>query len=345
MRAIRVQQRGIVCLEEVPKPAPGPGEALVRTACCAICATDLEMIAGWDRTPYPTTPGHEWSGVVEAVGAGVARDTIGRPCVGENVIPCGACGPCRRSRPEVCRHSREVGFELPGGYGEYFVTRAANLRFLKRGTPLTTATLAEPTAVILHGLARLHGKLPAAGPTLIMGDGPIGLLLALALRDQGAEDLTLVGGRQRKLDLAAEFGATGTWSYKMPQAELIANLKASAPEGYSLCAEASGSPNAFALLTALTAKDGEILGLGDYGARCADLPLTVAVQQELRFVFSNSGAGAWDASVAFLARRHEDMGRMITHLFRPEEFDAALETVQHKRDECIKAVFRWETED
>ncbi|MAE30524.1 MAG: dehydrogenase, partial [Verrucomicrobiales bacterium] len=71
---------------EMPVPAAGPGEALIRTGACAICATDLKMFAGWERTSFPAVAGHEWSGTVDAVGEGVDGPLVGRRCVGENVL-------------------------------------------------------------------------------------------------------------------------------------------------------------------------------------------------------------------------------------------------------------------
>ena len=68
MRAIVNTGPGVLELRELQAPVPGPGQALIRTAFCGICATDLQMIAGWERTGFPSIPGHEWSGVVESVG-------------------------------------------------------------------------------------------------------------------------------------------------------------------------------------------------------------------------------------------------------------------------------------
>lgn len=341
MKAVRVQRPGVVALENVPTPEPGEAQVRIRTAYCAICATDLAMIAGWERTPYPATPGHEWSGVVDAVGIGVGTDLVGRRCVGDNIISCGACAACREARPDACAQTREVGFELPGGYAEYFLTKAANLRFLSDDVPLSSATLTEPLAVVMRALARLHERAPS-GPVLIAGDGPIGLLTVLALRQEGVQQIALLGGRTHKLALGKAFGAATTCSYKTAEAERRDWLQSAAPEGFALAVEASGSPDAVVLLLNVVAKDGEVLLLGEYGEACAQVALTRTVLKELRLVASNSGTGAWDDAVGFLGRHHEMITRMVTHQFAPEDFEEALATVQHKRDECIKALLRWE---
>jgi len=135
------------CLEmlDYPLPGPGPGEVRIKTFSCGICATDLAMIAGWDRTGFPAIPGHEWSGTVDALGEGVDGSLRGRRCVAENVLSDGG----------------EVGFEHPGGYGEYFLTEASKVRVLPDDFPLVSAVLIEPLAVSVRGMRRLR---EASGP-------------------------------------------------------------------------------------------------------------------------------------------------------------------------------------
>ena len=119
MNAIVNTAPGQLEWQDLPIPEPGPGQVRIRTAACAICATDLQMIAGWSRTGFPSIPGHEWCGVVDATGASVDPALVGRRCVAENVLADG----------------REVGFEHPGGYAECFVTEAANLYLIPGDFP------------------------------------------------------------------------------------------------------------------------------------------------------------------------------------------------------------------
>ena len=114
MKAIVNTAPGVLEFRTLPLPEPRPGEVLIRTCACGICATDILMINGWDRTGFPSIPGHEWSGTVEETGTGVGPEILGHRCVAENVQSDGG----------------KVGFEHPGGYGKYFVTEAENLRFL-----------------------------------------------------------------------------------------------------------------------------------------------------------------------------------------------------------------------
>ena len=138
MKAIVNTGPGRLEMLELPTPSPGPGEVRIRTAACGVCATDLEMIAGWERTGFPAIPGHEWSGVVDEVGEGVNEALRGQLCVAENVLADGG----------------EVGFEHPGGYGEYLITEAAKVHVLPARLSPAVATLIEPLAVCVRGLCR-----------------------------------------------------------------------------------------------------------------------------------------------------------------------------------------------
>ena len=340
MKAIRVQRQGVIALDEIPLPEPAEGQVRIRTSCCGICATDLEMIAGWQRTPYPATPGHEWCGTVDAVGPGVPSDLVGRKCVGDNILACGNCEVCRSGRESRCKSPQEVGFELPGGYGEYFLTEAAKLRFPDADVPAATATLAEPLSVVLRGLGKLRNR-PPNGATAIFGDGPIGLLAVAALRNRGVKRIMLVGGRKHKLALGHTFGAAETWSYKVPAAELAGRLRAFAPAGLACGIEASGSASACEQLLRMMTVDGELLLLGDYGDASVEIRLNALLHKELHIAGSNTGRGAWDDAVALLNEQHEMLGRMVTHTFRASDYEAALKTVREKRDECIKVALRW----
>jgi len=110
MRAIVNTGPGRLVLQEWPTPQPGAGQVRIQTGACAICATDLKMIGGWERTSFPAIPGHEWAGMVDAVGTGVDPGLVGRRCVAENVLADGgevgferqACG---RQFPNVIEAS------------------------------------------------------------------------------------------------------------------------------------------------------------------------------------------------------------------------------------------------
>ncbi|MDX9981543.1 MAG: alcohol dehydrogenase catalytic domain-containing protein [Lentisphaeria bacterium] len=297
----------------LPLPEPAAGQVRIRTLACGICATDLEMVAGWSRTGHPTIPGHEWCGLVEAIGEGVDACLIGRRCVGDNVLADGG----------------EVGFEHPGGYAEAFLTAAANLRLLPEECDPATATLIEPLAVCLRGLRRLL-PLPAGG-VLIVGDGAIGLLATGLLVGDGANPVTVVGGVPERLALARQLGAAACDHRQFPPMPLFPTV-----------IEASGSPAGLDTALAHAANQGQILILGDYAEARAGFRWNDLLHRELCIVGSNAGTGAWDEAIARFLAAPRRFAPLVTHRLPACDCPRALELARTRKDGVLRAVIIWE---
>jgi L-iditol 2-dehydrogenase len=323
MRALVNTGPGRLELRVVPCPEPGPGQVLIRTAACGICATDLEMIAGWKRTGFPSIPGHEWSGVVEAVGPGVPIDLTGKPCVGNNILDDG----------------REVGFECPGGYGEYLVTQARNLQVLPSGFPLEQAALIEPLAVCLHGLKRL-GPAPYAS-VLIFGDGPIGLLLVMLGTRYGTRKIALVGGRDKRLELARELGAKLAFNYHRLGTGLATGMRRMVGAEYPFIMESSGNARALAAGLKLAAKGGHVLVLGDYGQARAGFAWNMLLHREVTLVGSNTGSGAWPEAARLAAEGRLPLEKLITHRVAIKDYETGLSYMRDRQSGCVKVILNW----
>jgi 2-desacetyl-2-hydroxyethyl bacteriochlorophyllide A dehydrogenase len=193
--AVVIQGRGRAALVRRPTPKPRRGEVLVRTAWQGICATDLEILDGSlgyyknGFAKYPIVPGHELSGRVAAVGAGVKGLRPGQAVVVECIQGCGRCPACRADNAIGCARRRELGvIGLDGGYGEFVLAPARFAHRVPAGVPLRAASLAEPLAVACKGLRRLTGAWgsgPKRRSVAVIGAGAIGLLSALALKAEG----------------------------------------------------------------------------------------------------------------------------------------------------------------
>jgi threonine dehydrogenase-like Zn-dependent dehydrogenase len=322
MNAIVNTGRSRLEWRELPLPRPGPGQVRIRTAVCGICATDLEMIAGWDRTGFPSIPGHEWSGVVESVGKGVKASLVGRPCVAENVLSGGG----------------EVGFEHPGGYAECFLTEACNLHVLPAKFDLASAALIEPLAVCLRGLQRLNAK--PSGPALVFGDGPIGLIMALLLAHQGNLPVCIVGGRAGRLRLAHQLGITAIINYHEADRDLPEIVRDTFAGAVPVVVEASGSSAAMSACLELVDKNGKILVIGDYGGGKAAFRWNHLLHREITLVGSNASAGAWPRAVRMASKNEIPLGRLVSRRFPAARFAEALDVVRTSRD-VVKVVLDW----
>ena len=308
MRALVNTAPGRLELQEWPLPEPGPGLVRVKTAFCGICATDLEMIAGWERTGFPSIPGHEWSGVVDAVGAGVDSGLVGIHCVAENMLSTGG----------------EVGFESPGGYGEYFLTEASNLYTLPGDFPLHLAALVEPLAVCIRAVQRL--RITDRRRALVFGDGTIGLLVLLVLKRAGVAEVALVGGRPFRLELARQLGAVPALDYR-DEAAILGLSKVDYPN----IVEASGAEQAMRTAFARAPHGGHVLALGDYGSGTACFTWNDLQHREIELIGSNASAGAWEQAVRLAVSGELPLERIATHRFPIQQYQEAFNLARDRQ--------------
>jgi len=309
-------------LGRLPTPTPGSGEVLIRTGAVGICATDLEMLAGWDRTGYPAVPGHEWSGMVASVGAGVDPALVGMRCVGDNILEAGV----------------EIGFERPGGYAHRFATRADHLHGIG-DVPYAVATLVEPLAVCLRGLARM--ALADRSAALVVGDGPIGLLMVAALRRAGVGRLALLGGRAARLEVGRALGAAFTLDRHAIEDPTAAIRDCFGAAGVPNLVEASGAVAGMELALRLAAPGARLLVLGAYGEAHAGFPWNDLLHRELTLIGSNTGTGAWAEATAWLSEESVSFEPLITHRYPIERYAEALRTVRDRDSGAIKVVLEW----
>jgi len=306
---------------DVPLPEPGPGQVRIRTAVCGICATDFEMIDGCARSRFPQILGHEWSGVVEKCGHAVGQSILGRPCVAENILADGG----------------EVGFEHPGGYGEFFVTEAANVHLLPDGFPMEEAALVEPLTVTIRGIRRLR---PAKGTALVIGDGTIGLLFLLLLKHHGVEQVTLIGGRETRLRLASEFGASTVIDYHKVQGSMAEAISRSFTGKFDSIVDATKSVDALSLVCQLGAPEAKVLLIGNYYEKKAELSLQHVLLNEFEIIGSNSGAKAWPDAVKLAVGHELPLGKFATHRFPVADFATAMQTARGDK-KAVKVLLCW----
>ncbi|RAG84141.1 Zn-dependent alcohol dehydrogenase [Streptacidiphilus pinicola] len=166
---------------------PGPGEVEIEPAYVGICGTDLHIFHGdMDaRVKTPAVLGHEMSGRILRVGPGVEGWQPGEPVT---VMPLrwdGTCPACRRGHQHVCQNLDFIGIDAPGAMQQRWVVPAGTLVPLPSGLPLDEAALVEPTAVAVHDVAR--AQVAAGERVVVVGGGPVGILIALVARSAGAE--------------------------------------------------------------------------------------------------------------------------------------------------------------
>jgi len=176
----------------------------VEVAYCGVCGSDLHLIVeGWGRPG--DVLGHEWSGVVVEVGAGVVDLRPGQSVLVGDSPKCGECEACRAGRPSQCSAQEPMTGSFDGAFATHVLTRADRLMPVPDGLPLRTAALAEPLAVALHAVSR--AELAPEASVLVSGAGPIGALAAAVLVERG-HPVTVVEPAPVRRELARRLGAT-----------------------------------------------------------------------------------------------------------------------------------------
>jgi threonine dehydrogenase-like Zn-dependent dehydrogenase len=197
--------RGSLALEERPIPDLDADDVLVEVSYCGICGSDLHMtLDGWGRRG--SIGGHEWSGVVVAVGSDDCRWNVGDAVVGGPTRRCGECKLCRMGRPSLCEQRSTPGkSEWTGAFARYVRADEAELLALPEGLGLREAALAEPLSVALHAITL--SNVADDEQALVIGAGPIGQLVLAALRSRGI-DAAVVEPAPARRSLATSLGAT-----------------------------------------------------------------------------------------------------------------------------------------
>ncbi len=204
MRAIIYHQHDDIRLEEVPIPAIGPGELLVRVAGCGLCGSDLLKIQ--QRAAPPVKLGHELTGVVVEDGFGVNRFTPGQRVVVAHHVPCGECHYCQHGNVSMCAAFKSSNLD-PCGFAEYVRVPSEHVKHVTLALPDALAdeegSFTEPLACVVRAVRR--SSLQAGDLAVVVGLGTVGLLMAQAFRAAGMEVLGLDVLPER-IALASEYG-------------------------------------------------------------------------------------------------------------------------------------------
>ena len=339
MRAIVIEQPNIVVLREVETPRPGQGEVRVRSVRAGVCRTDLDIATGtldprWVR--YPIVPGHEWSGVVDSVGEGVASVEPGARVVCEGNIACLSCARCRAGDTHLCARYDAVGFTRGGGYGEFVVVPARVVHPLPDHVSFDAAVLVEPGAVVLKALER--ARLQPAETVGVVGVGALGAIAILLARLRSPAAVIAYGLREEELALALALGADAI--VNVAQADVEAETRSLAGGGLDVVVETAGATEAIELSTRLAREGGRIVALGIAGhGHDLTLPADRIALRDLS-VFGSVGytTAVWARMVAVLRERLVDFDPVVTHRFPLEQFQAAFALMDDRRGILAKIV-------
>lgn len=236
--------------------SPGPSEVQIRVSHCGICGTDLHIFHGAmdHRVRIPQVLGHEMSGTVMAAGADVKGFAPGDRVTVRPLVPCGNCPACRAGYSHICHNLKFIGIDAPGALQALWTVPASTLHRLPKSLSLEQGALVEPIAVACHDV-RL-GEVAANEYVVVLGGGPIGLLVALVARNRGAHVVVSEVNPFRR-NLASELGLD---TVNPLEANLVGKvMDETGSAGADVVFEVSGSEAGAEMLTKIPSVRGRIV--------------------------------------------------------------------------------------
>lgn len=332
MRAFVFPEPGQWRLEERPTPHPGPGQVLVRVEAAGVCGTDLHIYHGRVPARFPLVPGHEFAGIVEQVGPGVACEP-GQLVSIEPNLPDLTCDQCRRGRYELCRHLEALGVEVDGGFATHCLAPATHAFVVPPGIEPEEAAVLEPIGCCLHGMERTTVR--PGDTAVVIGAGWIGLIMTQLLRLRGVSQLIVSEPNAAKREQAARLGADLVLD---PTAgDITEKVRAATGGGADIVVEVVGSAATAATALDLVGDGGTVLlfGVAPREAEVAVRPYEV-YRRELTIVGSFSLNDNHQAAARLLAGGRLQVKPLITGRYPLAEAAEALGALE--RGEAIKSV-------
>ena len=308
------------------------GEALISVKVCGICGSDLHVYRG--KHPFvkePRVPGHEFSGVV-AEGDIYSR---GEAVTVEPLIPCDKCDLCIRGEYNVCRNLKVIGIHVDGAMAEYVKVPEDRIYKLPKGVSFKEGALIEPLAVAVHIVRR--AKVSLNDDVLILGAGPIGLLVLQVAKLLGVRRIFITDVVDYRLDLAEKLGADYTINASVDSVEEVV-YKATNGLGVDIAIEVAGVPNTPLQAVKLTKPHGRVVIVGFFEEPRVPMDMTEIVAKELEIFGSRVYWHDFKTAIDLVARRVINVKRIITHSFPLEDVAKAFEVADKKLYNAVKVL-------
>lgn len=341
MKALaKLEAREGIWMTEVEKPEVSPNDLLIRIKKSSICGTDVHIYK-WDdwaqkTIPVPMHVGHEYMGVVEAMGSEVRGFEIGDRVSGEGHITCGHCRNCRAGRRHLCRNTLGVGVNRPGSFAEYLVIPAFNAFKLPANIPDEIASILDPFGNAVHTALSfdLVGE-----DVLVTGAGPIGIMAAAVARHVGARNVVITDVNDYRLDLARKFGVTRAVNVAKENLQDIMH-DLDMHEGFDVGLEMSGSGPAFNQMLTHMNHGGKVALLGIPGSGVTiDWNNVIFKGLIIKGIYGREMFETWYKMVAIL-QSGLDLTPILTHRFSIDDYEKGFQTMISGRSG--KVILDWD---
>lgn len=314
-------------LADVPEPEIGIDDVLIRVLRTSICGTDVHIYK-WDawaqRTiPVPMTIGHEFCGVVEAVGGNVRSFSPGDLVSGEGHLVCGRCRNCLAGRRHLCPHTRGVGVNRTGCFAEYLALPATNVWLCDDRIPKEILSCFDPLGNATHTALSFD---VLGEDVLITGAGPIGCMAAAIVRHAGARHVVVTDINPWRLELAKKLGATRVVDVSKEDLKTV-QKELGMTEGFDVSLEMSGSPKAMETILENACHGGKVAILGIFPEKFAiDWDKVIFNMITIKGIYGREMYETW-YKMTTMIQSGLDISPVITHRLPWTEYEAGFEAM------------------
>jgi L-iditol 2-dehydrogenase len=339
MKALLLSKYRSLEIAEVPTPAVGAGEVLIRVGACGICGSDVHGYDGSSgRRIPPIVMGHEAAGRIAAVGAGVTALAEGDRVTFDSTIYCGACGYCKRGEVNLCDNRQVLGvscgdYSRAGAFAEFVAVPARVVYKLPESISFAEAAMLEAVAVAIHAVSL--AEITAESTALVVGAGTIGVLILQALRAAGCKRVFVSDVDATRLKMAKELGATEVLLADKDVMPEI--LQRTCGVGVDVAMEAVGRDETVNAAIASVRKGGTVVLVGNI-LPTATLPLQKVVTRQIRLQGSCASAGEYPEAIALMASGAIRVKPLITAIAPLAEGPQWFERLYAREPNLLKVV-------
>ena len=335
-RMAMVHTAGTAVLVDREVPKPGNTEVLIAIRATSVCGGDLHIYKGKHTSaPLPMSLGHELSGEVIEVGEGVTTVRIGDRVTVEPVIVCGDCLPCRSGLYGYCDNLSYHYRKGQGAMADYFVVDQRYVYKLPEHLSYEGGALIEPLAVAVHAVKR--AKIGLGDKVVIIGAGPIGILIAAVSKAAGAREIIISDISEARLQMAAVMGATRTVNSRNDSVVDVVR-EVTGGRGIGKSFECAGREETFVQAISCLCKGGTATMVGIFEQPAIQIPASIFVSQEI--IVQGSQGYCWDFDTALALTSTLDLGKLVSHVFPLADVDKAMKAALDPNEKAVKIILK-----
>lgn len=332
MKSVVIRKPGELTIEQRPIPAPMDGEVRIKVQYASICGSDVHIWHGHNPfARYPRVIGHEFFGVIDALGAGVDSKRLGERVAVDPVVSCGHCYPCSVGRPNVCTELQVIGVHRDGGFSEYACAPAANAYSIPESIPDKLASLVEPFTIAANICAFVQ-PMPH-DVALVYGAGPMGLTVVQVLKTVYGVSRVIVADRlTERLAMAHDNGADVTLDNSViPLAEHLRDIRP------TLIIDAACHPSILPEAIALASPAARIGLLGFSSEPCVFTQQSIT-SKEISLFSSRLNSHRFPTVIDWLARGLIAPEKLVTHYLPLSQVEKAMTLFENDPRGCCKVI-------